>query len=95
MANRFRAGKGPESPPRRAAGAVVLVVLVSHKPARQAMKAAPTRAADIRRRQRAVQIRPHMSRGPADQSPMRLGHHASQGVSKPGLCFSARACPGA
>jgi hypothetical protein len=32
MANRFRAGEGPESPPRRAAGAVVLVVLVSHKP---------------------------------------------------------------
>ena len=49
----------------------------------------------IRRRQRAVQIGPHMSRGPAGQSPTRLSHHASQGASNPGLCFSARACPGA
>ena len=60
----------------------------------QAMKAAPTRAADIRRRQRAVQIGPHMSRGPAGQSPTRLSHHASQEVLKPGLCFSANQCPG-
>ena len=60
----------------------------------QAMKAAPTRAADIRRRQRAVWIRPHILRGPAGQSPMRLSHHASQEVLKPGLCFSANQCPG-
>ena len=93
--SRLRAGKGPESPPRRAAGAVVLIVLVLQKPARQAMRAAPTRTADIRRRQRAVQIGPHMSRGPAGQLPTRLSHHASQEALKPGLCFSARACPGA
>ena len=49
----------------------------------------------IRRRQRAVQIGPHMLRGPAGQLPTRLGHHASQEVLRPGLGFSARACPGA
>ena len=48
----------------------------------------------IRRRQRAVQTGPHMSRGPAGQSPTRLGHHASQEVLKPGLCYSANRCPG-
>ena len=48
----------------------------------------------IRRRQRAVQIGPHMSRGPAGQSPTRLSHHASQEALKPGLCFSANGCPG-
>ena len=69
-------------------------MLVLQKPARQAMKAALTRAADIRRRQRAVWIRPHILRGPAGQSPMRLSHHASQEVLKPGLCFSANQCPG-
>ena len=93
--SRLRAGKGPESPPRRAAGAVVLIVLVLQNQHRQANQGCTDPSGTIHRRQRAVQIGPHMSRGPAGQSPTRLSHHASQEALKPGLCFSARVCPGA
>ena len=93
----LRTGEGPESPPcagRKGGAASLRLTIAQAAQKQQAMKAAPTRAADIRRRQRAVWIRPHILRGPAGQSPMRLSHHASQEVLKPGLCFSANQCPG-